>query len=316
MTLFKKHKAHAATTTGEVLRPEQISTIREAESYLLPFDHDTIDKRLRALRNYSPPENSRSTSSHDEGPHKQSKGKGPDPLNWGAISAGSDEMDRDVQRAALEAWKFTQEQAQNSDGNQDSSDAVSHYVEQRKAIKARPAQPGVGVPVEQRENNCVIKEIAEPGERSTKKSTWKAKHISRRERDPVRKVVDKAIAQKTKQYGWKGTPKAMEPVEQVDPKSYIGLAFKQLGRSGKRARKMKWSRGSSSNSQTSTSSSAFDTSLNNSDDSGKISTSQSDSDSNSPSSGLSYPSSSDSSPSSSGHDSGSSKSRERSHRHC
>ena len=47
--------------------------------------------------------------------------------------------------------------------------------------------------------------------------------------DPIRALVDKAIAQDTTRHKRYKTPQAMEPVEQIDPKSYIGLAFERLG---------------------------------------------------------------------------------------
>ena len=41
-------------------------------------------------------------------------------------------------------------------------------------------------------------------------------------------MVDKAVTLSDKPQKCHCTPKMMEPVEQVDPESYIGLAFKQL----------------------------------------------------------------------------------------
>jgi len=43
-------------------------------------------------------------------------------------------------------------------------------------------------------------------------------------------MVDKALAQDKTLHKRYRTPRAMEPVEQVDPKSYIGLAFERLGK--------------------------------------------------------------------------------------
>lgn len=152
-------------------------------------------------------------------------------------------------------------------------------------------------------------------EQMAKKGTQKARHTFQRKRNPVCKVVDKAVVQKTRQYRQKDILKAMEPIKQINLKSYIGLAFKQLGRSSKPIRKTKSSQGVNLNFLSDSSSSASGTSLSTSENSDKTSTSQSGNDSNSPSSGLSDPSSTDSSSSLSGHDSDSSEFVGRSHRH-
>lgn len=180
------------------------------------------------MKKYCPHKNSRSTISCDEEILKKLKGKGPNPWNWGAISAESEKMDLNIQRAALKAWKFMQEQARHNDGNQDSSDAISLYVKQCRGARVGPANQKTNKPVEQRKDKHVIEKTTEVvcKDQAAKKSTQKARHISCKERDPVYKVVDKAIAQKARQYGWKGTPKAMEPIKQVNPRSYIRLAFK------------------------------------------------------------------------------------------
>ena len=48
--------------------------------------------------------------------------------------------------------------------------------------------------------------------------------------DPIRALVDETMAQPTKRQERRTTPRAMEPVEQVNPKSYIRLALKRLGK--------------------------------------------------------------------------------------
>ena len=44
--------------------------------------------------------------------------------------------------------------------------------------------------------------------------------------DPVRALFDKTVAQSDVRGERMATPRAMEPVEQINPKSYIGLALK------------------------------------------------------------------------------------------
>ena len=50
----------------------------------------------------------------------------------------------------------------------------------------------------------------------------------KRNLSPVKIMVDKAVTLSDKQQKRHRTPRAMEPVEQINPNSYIGLAFKRL----------------------------------------------------------------------------------------
>ncbi|KIN98996.1 hypothetical protein M404DRAFT_30799 [Pisolithus tinctorius Marx 270] len=86
-------------------------------------------------------------------------------------------------------------------------------------------------------------------------------------------MVDKVVRQDHKRRERQKTPRAMEPVKQINPKSYIGLAFKRLEKDEKRSkrsknkRKAKHTSDSSSDDDTSSSESASTTSESSNDDS-------------------------------------------------
>ena len=89
---------------------------------------------------------------------------------------------------------------------------------------------------------------SDPEPKKTKKTTHcleKGKFVPKKDRvveltdsltdrlsraDPIRALVDETVAQLTKRQERRTTPRAMEPVEQDNPKSYIGLALKRLGK--------------------------------------------------------------------------------------
>ena len=76
----------------------------------------------------------------------------------------------------------------------------------------------------------------------------KCKH-TRRAPDPVHMIVDKAITQDKSRHKQHKMPRVMEPVEQVNRKSYIGLAFKRLRRKDKWAHQLSSDSSSSSSSE-------------------------------------------------------------------
>jgi len=87
----------------------------------------------------------------------------------------------------------------------------------------------------------------------------------KRNLSPVKIMVNKAVTLSDKQQKHHRTPRAMEPVKQIDPNSYIGLAFKCLdkkkGRTSKKKRNLsKASLDSSDNSPSDSSSDSGDSS--------------------------------------------------------
>ena len=84
-----------------------------------------------------------------------------------------------------------------------------------------------------------VKKAAKIKERkSHREHEDKCKHTRPRAPDPVCVIVNKAIAQDKSRHKQHKTPRAMELVEQVNQKSYIGLAFKRLGRKDKWAHQL------------------------------------------------------------------------------
>ena len=219
----------------------------------------------------------KSTLSQGEGPSNL-KGKGPDPCNWGALSMCEDELDLQVQREALASWKAAQVLARSKQGSKTDLSAKgkeSDIEMQREAIVSwnkvheltkrelssrnsfvrapssrdssprapssrggstrRPSpegRPAMVLPPKV-EKAAKIKEHKSHREREDKR-----KHTRPRAPDPVHVIVDKAIAQDKSHHKWHKTPRVMELVEQVNQKSYIGLAFKRLGRKDKRAHQL------------------------------------------------------------------------------
>jgi hypothetical protein len=122
--------SRAAQRADKALRPEQEKVVREAEKHLSPMDRALINKRILTVTKapYARPKTSESTTSREEGPSNLTKGKGPDPRNWGAVSASSEEVNLEAQRAALASWKAAQELARASADSYGGSDVVTHLA--------------------------------------------------------------------------------------------------------------------------------------------------------------------------------------------
>ena len=272
------------------LGPEQEQTVEEAIKKLTKDQRQKISERQRvvSITGVKKP-GTKSTSTRGEGPSNL-KGKGPDPRNWGTLSACEDELDLEAQREALASWKTVQELArseQESKPDLSAKGTESNVEAQRAAIaswnKAHELAKSVSTNVSDRalspesQNGRVRSrsvrafapkirkgpvEVLSPKDKKTAENKnqklWKAhkgqERPTRKTPDPVRAIVDKAIAQDKSRHKRHKTPRAMEPVEQVDPKSYIGLAFKRLG--GKDRRTHQSSSDSSSNSSSNKSSSS------------------------------------------------------------
>ncbi|KIN93945.1 hypothetical protein M404DRAFT_35548 [Pisolithus tinctorius Marx 270] len=98
-------------------------------------------------------------------------------------------------------------------------------------------------------------------EKSKRRENTKKPAPSKVPPNPVKEMVDKVVCQDHKRWEHQKTPRAMEPVKQINPKSYIGLAFKHLEKDEKctSKTKRKWKsthrRESTDNSESSSSSS-------------------------------------------------------------
>jgi len=309
----KKPTLAAPTGAENKLSPGHTKIVQEAEQRLTTPQRETIKKRSRAVgiphsfRFGRPRDND--DVSRGEGPSK-GKGKGPDPGNWGNIDLSDEDIDLDTQRAALETWKTVREWA-HSQGDvprieelPDSDTGAKHgRATSRAPVSTEPpiapkAVECVGSCQGGTENSSEETEASEVlASKKHKKRTHKRKDRTKkvkepkgareqpagtRNADPIRTLVDKTVAQPgTRRERW-ATPRAMEPVEQINPKSYIGLALTRLNK-GKRTNKDKGSpsnlSGSSSTSLSSMTGSdnLSDSSTSNSDESGDSSDSSSSS---------------------------------------
>ena len=104
-----KESHHESQTKESVskcqLRPEQEHTMQEAINQLTKDQQHKIYERQHVI-SVTGVKNPgmKSTSSQGEGPSNL-KGKGPDPCNWGALSACKDELDLQAQHEVLASWK-------------------------------------------------------------------------------------------------------------------------------------------------------------------------------------------------------------------
>ncbi|KIM51718.1 hypothetical protein SCLCIDRAFT_1166396 [Scleroderma citrinum Foug A] len=246
------------------LRPKQERTMQEAINQLTKDQQRKIYERQRVISvtGVKKP-GTKSTSSRGKG-LLNLKGKGPDLCIWGALSVCENELNLQVQHKALASWKVAQVLAQSKQGSKtalsakgeevlSSRDSSPRAPSSRGGSTQKPSpegRPAMVLPPKV-EKAAKIKEHKSHREREDKR-----KHTRPRALDPVCVIVDKAIAQDKSRHKWHKTPRAMEPVEQVNRKSYIGLAFKRLGRKDKWAHQLSSDSSSSSLSDKSLSSSS------------------------------------------------------------
>jgi len=308
----KKPNLAAPTGAESKLSPGQIKIVQEAEQRLTTPQRETIKKRARAVGvphsfRFGRPRNDDDVS-RGEGP-SQGKGKGPDPGNWGDIDFSDEDIDLDAQRAALESWKTVQKWARSQsdvpwiEELPDSDTGTKHGCATSRVPV--PTGPPIAPKTVERVGSCQGDVESSSGETEVsriltskkhkkktthrkKDRTWKvkmtekARELPARSTDPVRALVDKTVAQPGTRRERRATPRAMEPVEQINPKSYIGLALTRLNK-GKRTDKDKGSPSDSSGSSSTSLSSltgsdnSSDSLTSNSDESGDSSDSSSSS---------------------------------------
>ncbi|KAI6102092.1 hypothetical protein F5141DRAFT_256491 [Pisolithus sp. B1] len=214
------------TRTHGKLMPEQAQAIRKAEKRL------ASDERIRKR---SENDSAQENSLHErESVPKERMGKGNDPRNCGASSVSSDELGVDAQRTAL-VRNTAHRLARESDDN------LAGPLRAAKRVERPPKKDK-----SRRERKMIRKAFKSPDAPP----------------NPVEDMVDKTVRRAHKRRERQRTLRAMEPVKQIDPKSYIGLAFKRLEWDEKRSRR----REKSSESEESDSSSDSSDSSSSSDD--------------------------------------------------
>jgi len=148
------------------------------------------------------------------------------------LSIKGSEPDVEAQRAAIASWNKAHELAKGEPVSANISVRVLS-PESRYRAKTIPSSEGsfrASSPEGQ------VKIVSPEAKRVARNRTWKPRKTEKGKEnptkgtpDPVRMMVDKAIAQDKSHRERHKTPRVMEPVEQIDPRSYIGLAFKRLG---------------------------------------------------------------------------------------
>ncbi|KIN99663.1 hypothetical protein M404DRAFT_30328 [Pisolithus tinctorius Marx 270] len=181
------------------------------------------------------------------------KGKGPDPRNWGNLNFSDGEIDTNAQRTALASWNTLNKLASKSDPNLMGPAERGNLEDATSANKDVPQKKASGG--DDRAERLPKKEKSKRRENTKKPAPSKVPP------NPVKEMVDKVVCQDHKRWEHQKMPRAMEPVKQINPKSYIGLAFKCLEKDEKhtsktkRKRKSTHRRESTDNSKSSSSSS-------------------------------------------------------------
>jgi len=290
---------------SKVLDDELNHVVRKAKRGLTPDDRVRINKRITALKNRPAGrqgDETSETTSRGEGPSAFDKGKGIDPRNWGALSENGNDLDLDGQRAALESWNLARDITHSSTADSEEGSSGPHLPKKNKHEQNNKHAREVSA----REAKLVSSREAKPKGREQPDKPVKNKHQSKNEKhkdtaerrnlSPVKAMVERAVTLSDKPQRRHHTPKAMEPVEQIDPNSYIGLAFKHLERKRKPTGR-RHQKGSSSYETSSNSSGSSDGSSSEDDDSSDSSSGSSDSSSASDKTSSSSSSSTSQSPS-------------------
>ncbi|KAG2748595.1 hypothetical protein P692DRAFT_20701877, partial [Suillus brevipes Sb2] len=83
--------------------------VREAERRMTDKERDRVSRRQSTVNSRAETE---SFASRHAGP---SKGKAPDPREWGAVGISDNELNADAQRAEFDAWNAAKAAADASD---------------------------------------------------------------------------------------------------------------------------------------------------------------------------------------------------------
>lgn len=210
-----RRRSHERRATVK-LRPEQERAVNEAERLLTPSEKERTLRRF-ASRIVKVRESQRSNEGEQS---KGNEGKGPDPKNWGALDDSDGELDLDAQHAALASWN------------------AAYRFARGKRERSRPSNPMTQeTPNLPKGCGNIRLESTEVPDKRQKKSEKKEKPNKEAERtpkvllNPVKDMVDRLVRRDDKRRERQRTPKAMETVKHINPKSYLGLALKRLERS-------------------------------------------------------------------------------------
>ena len=150
------------------------------------------------------------------------------------LSAKGEESNVEAQREAIASWNKAHELAKQEPESRDCS--LWAPSSRSSSASEPPSKEGtLRVPTLKSNNRPVKvlspkvdKTVKDRGREHRKSYKEKGKPVKRTP-DLVRVMIEKTMAQDNSRFRRHKTPRAMEPVEQVNPKSYIGMAFEQLG---------------------------------------------------------------------------------------
>ncbi|KAG1831525.1 hypothetical protein EV424DRAFT_1342894 [Suillus variegatus] len=245
----------------EKLTVEQLQAVNAARKSLTEDESLRLSRREASVNR----NNARLMTEHGNLGEGTSKGKGIDPRNWGALS-DEEEINLDDQRAALESFRKAKEVAEavdspsegENDGSSDDEDRTQGTARVPEALKPTAREQWLIESAVQRAEKRIRREYDKKLEKELQRTQLPARQARIRDppeemSNPIDKLVNKVVNPATKEWERRTTPKAMEPVNQVAPKSYIGQA---LGRLDKKRPDDGYDSSSSSESSSSSSTSS------------------------------------------------------------
>lgn len=184
------NKEHQA---DDSLTPEHIETIDLAAASMTPDESELLRRRTKLI-------NTSETGTKERTSHKdKDKGKGADPRNWGNIEIPEQELNVKNQTKELKKYKASYKNRQYNEPN-DNLNSLKTKEHQRKNNKYRSS--------------------------STPLSADLKKNIKRILTDENKKKTTNKVNKQGDKRG--SLDHNLRPINQVDPKSYLGRAFKAL----------------------------------------------------------------------------------------
>ncbi|KAI6030240.1 hypothetical protein EDC04DRAFT_2535539, partial [Pisolithus marmoratus] len=142
------------------------------------------------------------------------KGKGANPKNWGALDTSDDELSIDAQQAAFESWNTAHRLANGSESDEPGPSGRGTLGNEPPTERDKHTNPKM---------ECMKRHKKRNGSRQRNKRASKAVEPSKAPQNPVKALVEKVTRQDHKHRDHQRTLHAMEPIKQINPKSYIGL---------------------------------------------------------------------------------------------
>jgi hypothetical protein len=207
----KKSKNSHVNIASEYKKEVSDPVLAEAERNLTPDERNRIHSRYKNVHKKMDANNSSESkvSSKGEGP---SKGKGVDPGNWGAAELSPEEMDADVQEAALASYKVAKELLNKNEAMK-KQDAPEEKQAQRKAKRHK-----------------ITRAQKKPAQSDDDEEPIRNKDRASSKLTPMSETVAERVANMVKE---KVGPKAAinpinKPANQITTNSYLGRALEEV----------------------------------------------------------------------------------------